>query len=263
MAEALEELPVIAQALATGVLNWSAARELTRVDFLSARSAGGVTSMQTENLYPSAQRSSRWPSATVSTSGVIAPPVAAAEPAKDESAHVGAEAADDESAHVGARRVRAIGGVRAKQTVSPETRRAVWRRDHEQCAVPGCRNARFLDVHHVALRSEGGAHDADNLTTLCGAHHRAAHHGELVVSGSVASGIRFRHADGSDYGEAPEPSAVEVQAKAFGTLRSLGFREGEIRRALAESCKLGVPETTVDRIVRDALARLTPRCAHV
>ncbi|HEX4339174.1 MAG TPA: hypothetical protein VH062_24875 [Polyangiaceae bacterium] len=82
--------------------------------------------------------------------GVIAPPVASAEPARDESAHVGAA------------RVRAIGGVRAKQTVSPATRRAVRRRDHERCVVPGCRNTRFLDVHHVALRSEV----ADTMLTI-------------------------------------------------------------------------------------------------
>ncbi len=116
--------------------------------------------------------------------GVTAPPVASRDPAKDERAHVGVA------------RVRAHVGARAKQTVSPATRRAVLRRDHERCVVPGCRNARFLDVHHVALRSEGGGNDTDNLTTLCGAHHRATHRGELVVSGSVAAGIRFRHADG-------------------------------------------------------------------
>jgi hypothetical protein len=126
--------------------------------------------------------------------------------------------------------------------------------------VPGCRNAQFLDVHHVELRSEGGGHDADNLTNLCGAHHRAAHRGELVVSGGVSAGIRFRHADGSDYGQSLEPNAVEMQAKAFAALRGLGFREGEVRRALAESCKLGMPEMNIERVVRDALARLTPPC---
>jgi Holliday junction resolvasome RuvABC DNA-binding subunit len=83
------------------------------------------------------------------------------------------------------------------------------------------------------------------------------------VSGSVAAGIRFRHADGSDYGQAPEPSAVEMHAKAFAALRGLGFREAEIRRALAESGKLRVPEMNIERVVRDALARLTPLRAHV
>jgi hypothetical protein len=46
-------------------------------------------------------------------------------------------------------------------------------------------------------------------------------------------------------------------------LRGLGFREGEVRRALAESCKLGVPEMNIQGVLRDALARLTARCAHV
>ena len=101
------------------------------------------------------------------------------------------------------------------------------------------------------------------MISLCGAHHRAAHRGELVVSGSVSAGIRFRHADGTDYGQAPEPSAVEMYAKAFAALRGLGFREAEIRRALAESGKLGLPEMNIEQVVRDALARLTARCAHV
>ena len=183
--------------------------------------------------------------------------------AKGECAHVGAEPAGDECAHVDAARARAHVGVRAKQAVSPATRRAVLRRDHERCAVPGCRNALFLDVHHVALRSEGGGHDADNLTTLCGAHHRAAHRGELVVSGTGSVGVRFRHADGSEYGQAPEPTAVELHSKAFAALRGLGFREGEIRRALAESCKLAVTEMKIERVLRDALGRLTPPRAHV
>ena len=79
-------------------------------------------------------------------------------------------------------------GARAKQAIKPATRRAVLRRDHRRCAVPGCRNALFLDLHHIAPRSEGGANDADNLITLCGVHHRAAHRGELVVEGSVLHG---------------------------------------------------------------------------
>jgi Holliday junction resolvasome RuvABC DNA-binding subunit len=135
----------------------------------------------------------------------------------------------------------------------------VLRRDHQRCTVPGCRNARFLDVHHIKLRSEGGGNEADNLITLCGVHHRAAHRGELVVTGSVSTGVRFRHADGSDYGRALEPRVAEIQAKAFLALRGLGFREGEVRRALAESRKRGDDrQASIERVVRDALAELTP-----
>jgi hypothetical protein len=154
-------------------------------------------------------------------------------------------------------------GARAKQTVTPATRRAVLRRDHQRCVVPGCHNALFLDIHHVELRSEGGGNEVDNIITLCGVHHRAAHRGELIVSGSVNTGVRFRHADGTDYGQALEPRVAEIQAKAFAALRGLGFREGEIRRALTESRKRGDDrQANIERIVRDALARLTAPRAH-
>src|SRR5687768_2390913 len=36
----------------------------------------------------------------------------------------------------------------------------ITRHEH-RCAVPGCRHARHLDVHHTVLRSEGGTHDAE------------------------------------------------------------------------------------------------------
>ena len=64
-------------------------------------------------------------------------------------------------------------------------------------------------------------------------HHRASHRGELLIEGS-SSGIRFRHADGRAYGESVEPRSIDVYTKTFGALRSLGFREGEIRAALAK-----------------------------
>jgi Holliday junction resolvasome RuvABC DNA-binding subunit len=54
-----------------------------------------------------------------------------------------------------------------------------------------------------------------------------------------------------------------MRAKAFAALRGLGFREGEIRRALAESRKLGESAMNIECVVRDALARLTSPRAHV
>ena len=52
---------------------------------------------------------------------------------------------------------------------------------------------------------------------------------------------------------------AETQAKAFAALRGLGFREGEIRRVLAESCKR---DDHLESAVRDALAKLTAPCAY-
>ncbi|MEO8183807.1 MAG: hypothetical protein ABI895_33705, partial [Deltaproteobacteria bacterium] len=46
---------------------------------------------------------------------------------------------------------------RAQQTIPPALRRAVLLRDRRRCQVPGCTNTRWLDVHHLELRSEGRA----------------------------------------------------------------------------------------------------------
>jgi hypothetical protein len=81
--------------------------------------------------------------------------------------------------HVG--RVDAAMPARATQDIAPSVRRQVWRRDHGRCVVPGCRSARFLDVHHVEWRAEGGDHSPDNLCLLCFAHHQAVHDGRLVI----------------------------------------------------------------------------------
>ncbi|HEU4580667.1 MAG TPA: HNH endonuclease [Polyangiaceae bacterium] len=56
---------------------------------------------------------------------------------------------------------------RARQDIPPALRRAVLRRDERRCRVAGCRNATFLDLHHIRARSEGGDNRADNLITLC------------------------------------------------------------------------------------------------
>jgi len=147
---------------------------------------------------------------------------------------------------------------RAKQTIAPALRRAVVARDHRRCRVPGCRNSVFLDVHHIDLRSEGGPNDAENLIMVCGAHHRAAHCGELLVDGP-ATAVRFRHADGSPYGRVVEPQALEARAKTFRALRGLGFREGDVRAVLAQLEGDGeLAAATTEQWLRAALTRLTP-----
>src|SRR5450432_1147190 len=83
---------------------------------------------------------------------------------------------------------------RAKQDIAPATRRLVWHRDGGKCAVPSCRSSRFIEVHHIVARADGGNHEAGNLTLLCDGHHRALHNDKLVITG-VAPDLtcRFVH----------------------------------------------------------------------
>jgi hypothetical protein len=155
-----------------------------------------------------------------------------------------------ERAHVGAKR--------ATQTVAPAFRRRVMRRDGGRCRVPGCRHAVFTDVHHLRLRSDGGESTLENLVTLCSAHHRAIHRGELVVDGD-ADGVDFRHADGTRYGEPPSAGTIELRVRAYRALTAMGYRETEAKRALAQ-----VPagsSASLEQLVRQALRELATDAA--
>ncbi len=96
---------------------------------------------------------------------------------------------------------------RVTKTIPPRTRRAVLRRDRGRCVVPGCRNARYVDVHHIVPRAAGGKHTPTKLAVMCSAHHKAAHDGRLRIDGTAPDKLRVTHADGRPYG-APPPSHV-------------------------------------------------------
>ncbi len=166
-----------------------------------------------------------------------------------------------DGAHPDGERVRrpreAHAGTRAKQTIPPALRRAVLLRDQHRCRVPGCRNATFLDIHHVELRSEGGRNELENIITACSAHHRAAHRGELIIERDAHAGVRFRHGDGTEYGQVLEPRALEVAAQLFSALRGLGFREREVRTVLAELRNdHALRDCSIGCLLREALRRI-------
>jgi Holliday junction resolvasome RuvABC DNA-binding subunit len=84
------------------------------------------------------------------------------------------------------------------------------------------------------------------------------HRGELVIEGHDADSVNFRHADGSPYGAPANPNALDTLAKVFKALCKLGFREREVRRVLDELRREpAVATATVERLLRDALGRLT------
>ena len=70
-------------------------------------------------------------------------------------------------------------------------------------------------------------------------------------------GVRFRHGDGTDYGQVLEPRALEVAAQLFSALRGLGFREREVRTVLAELRNDdALRNTSIECLLREALRRI-------
>jgi 5-methylcytosine-specific restriction endonuclease McrA len=66
-------------------------------------------------------------------------------------------------------------GGRNTTTIPPRVRREVLARDKHRCQAPGCGRTRFLEVHHIASRQQGGSNDKENLMTLCSSCHRLWH----------------------------------------------------------------------------------------
>ncbi|MFZ2512044.1 MAG: HNH endonuclease signature motif containing protein [Gordonia sp. (in: high G+C Gram-positive bacteria)] len=64
------------------------------------------------------------------------------------------------------------------------------------CQAPGCERTRFLHIHHVTPWSQGGTTDPDNLILLCGAHHRALHHGAFAIEALGSQRFAFRGTHG-------------------------------------------------------------------
>ena len=70
-------------------------------------------------------------------------------------------------------------------------RRKVFHRDHFACVVPGCRSTRYLDLHHVVHREQGGDHAVTNLCVLCFGCHKRHHDGDLQIAGSAPDALQF------------------------------------------------------------------------
>jgi len=85
----------------------------------------------------------------------------------------------------------AVDGARKKPTLTERKRTRIIARDHHRCTVPGCRSAKYLDVHHIKHQEHGGGHEDGNLTTLCSGHHRMHHLGWLAIEGRAPDAIRF------------------------------------------------------------------------
>lgn len=57
--------------------------------------------------------------------------------------------------------------------ISTSTRKRIYRRDGYRCAL--CDSTRYLQIHHVIPRGEGGPNTEHNLICLCADCHGLAH----------------------------------------------------------------------------------------
>ncbi len=80
---------------------------------------------------------------------------------------------------------------RAVSSVTPRMREQVVMAFGGACAVPGCRSARCLEIHHVLPQAQGGPHEMWNLVPLCDGHHVANHLGLLTISGRAPFDLAF------------------------------------------------------------------------
>jgi hypothetical protein len=86
-------------------------------------------------------------------------------------------------------------------TVSPRLRRVIEQRD-QGCRYPGCSQRRWVQIHHLIHREDGGATVSINLCALCPYHHRLHHLGAFQISGNpeLPAGLRFSDRWGHEIG---------------------------------------------------------------
>ncbi len=116
---------------------------------------------------------------------------------------------------------------------------------------------------HLQHRAKGGTNHGDNLITLCGAHHRAVHRGQLTAKPNDIGVIELQHAEGTAYGHIRRAKVIDRHPDLLIALRNLGFRSNDIHHALAVLGKdNALAGATLDQLLRAALQLLTPASLH-
>jgi hypothetical protein len=144
--------------------------------------------------------------------------------------------------------------------VPVEVEREVRERDGNQCTFTDaqgrrCRERRFLTIEHSIPFALGGLPIPENLCLLCSAHNAYT---ARQVFGEVF--IAEKRAERAARSQAPEPGAPadpDLFTKVQFALCKLGFRERDVRKALAVLRREPV-DLEAEPLLRAALSLLTP-----
>ena len=71
--------------------------------------------------------------------------------------------------------------------ITKETRKKVYRRDGWRCAL--CDSTRYIQIHHIIPRGQGGPNTVQNLITLCSDRHGLAHGMDLRGFGATKEDV--------------------------------------------------------------------------
>lgn len=112
---------------------------------------------------------------------------------------------------------RTVAWGRKRRTIPFPLRVAMEDRDRG-CRVPGCTQARWLEVHHLKHVEDGGETVPENLLCLCGRHHDDHHQGRLSISGDPTrpDGLLFSDRWGRDMSR-PPPERPAAPAQIAGS----------------------------------------------
>jgi len=195
LAEDLERLPRLRQAVATGEIGWTKARHVARVatetteaDWVAKGKALGRRQLAAEvkkarddgpaeillaglEALVVAGDSSRKKSTGPGVQIVVRQDPGGGDPAVVTSLGEKRLSPAEADALRCDARIQAPGRPN-RTTIPPSVRAEVLARDGHRCR---CGATRFLEIHHVVPRAEGGANRPDILITLCNRCHRFAH----------------------------------------------------------------------------------------
>ena len=105
---------------------------------------------------------------------------------------------------------------RARRDPTPTQRRELWRRDRH-CRFPGCRNATFVNPHHLRWwKRDRGKTDLDNLALLCEHHHGLVHSKAWKLEGDANGELNFVGPSGRIMTSRPSPLWTRVSAPRRG-----------------------------------------------